>query len=77
MENKKKSGDPLFQNSSLSIFSEVIFSQSRRGLVFVRILHADEDQNKNRDHIGQHLDQLLLRYADIGNIVVYDEKSSE
>ena len=61
----------------LSFFSEIRKTEACRGLIFLFVSHADDYENKYRDNIRHHLDELLLLKGKILNVVIRNQQSAE
>ena len=61
----------------LSFFSEIRKTEACGGLIFLFVSHADDDENKYRDNIRHHFDELLLLKGKILNVVISNQQSAE
>lgn len=79
MTNKKIPGLSAGENERgvLSVFAEIRKTKMLRGLTFLAVAYAYNNKNNDGYNIRSHFEKLLNAYAEIGNIVVNNEKSAE
>lgn len=79
MTNKKIPSLSAGENERgvLSVFAEIRKAKMLRGLTFFAVAYAYNNKNNDGYNIRSHFEKLLNAYAEIGNIVVNNEKSAE
>ena len=54
----------------LPFFAEVRDAEGLRRLILLLFAHGDHEQDKDRDHVGEHLEQLQRASGQAGDVVI-------